>query len=212
MWSKNRRIVALGRFFGIFGVRPGPQNRQKTSPGAKQCVRRRRRNRVLSFFLAVAVRSRSLDRFVEVTNVPIVYVFIYYAACLGFSTFSVFPTKITKNRCKNTVQTNNRKIMVRASISGAKIDENRSRTAFKAPKLRKNVVFGGYRFLSVFSMHFSMNFGSPRCPRGAPKIDFFASFSDFFARLPLQSCSWAIFGRFRATRPPREKGPVGAED
>ena len=42
-----------------------------------------------------------------------------------------------------------------------------------------------------------MNFGSPGRPRGAPKIDFFASFFDFFARLSLQSCSWGLLGPFR---------------
>ena len=49
----------------IFGLRPGPQNRQKTSPGPKKYVRRRRRKRLLSCFVAVSVRSRSPDRFLE---------------------------------------------------------------------------------------------------------------------------------------------------
>ena len=53
------------RFWVDFGTRPGAQNRQKTGPGAKKCVRRRRRKRFLSFFLAVAVRSRSPDQFSE---------------------------------------------------------------------------------------------------------------------------------------------------
>ena len=46
-------------------------------------------------------------------------------------------------------------------------------------------------------MRFLMNFGSPGRPRGAPEIDFFASFFDFFARLLLQSCSWGLLGPFR---------------
>ena len=61
--SQNKCENFWDRLFGIFGVRPGAQNRQKTSPGAKKCVRRRRRKRFLSFFLAGAVRSRSPDRF-----------------------------------------------------------------------------------------------------------------------------------------------------
>ena len=36
-----------GRFCHHFGIRPGPQNQQKTSPGPKTCVRRRRRKRFL---------------------------------------------------------------------------------------------------------------------------------------------------------------------
>ena len=45
-------------------------------------------------------------------------------------------------------------------------------------------IFGpGYRFFIVFLMRFLTNFGSPGRPRGAPEIDFFASFFDFFARL-----------------------------
>ena len=51
------------RFFVIVEVRPGAQNRQKTSPEPKKCARRRRRTRLLSFFLAGAVRSRSPIRF-----------------------------------------------------------------------------------------------------------------------------------------------------
>ena len=54
-----------GRFFAIFGVQPGAQNRQKTSPGAKKCLRRRCRKRFLSFFLAGAVQSRSPNRFLK---------------------------------------------------------------------------------------------------------------------------------------------------
>ena len=50
-------------FLAIFGTQPEPQNRPKMGPRAKKCVRRRRRKRFLSVFLAVAVRSRSLDRF-----------------------------------------------------------------------------------------------------------------------------------------------------
>ena len=140
---------------------------------------------------------RAFALFRDPTNVPIVYVFIYYTACLGFSVFSVFPTKIARNWCRNAVQKNHRKIMVWASILGTKIDENRRRKAPKALKLRKNVVFGRHRFLIVFSMHFSMNFGSPRRPRGAPKIDFSAFLFDFFARLSPQSCSWGLLGPFR---------------
>ena len=63
--SKNRNHVAPERFFANFGVRPGPQNRQKMSPGTKKCVRKRRRKRFLSFFLALSVRSRFPDRFLE---------------------------------------------------------------------------------------------------------------------------------------------------
>ena len=106
-------------------------------------------------------------------------------------------TKIIKNRCENTVPKNHQKIMVWASILGPKIDENRRRKARKAPKLWKHVVFGRYRFFIVFLMHFSMNFGSPGRPRGASKIDFSATFFDFFARLSLQSCSWGLLGPFR---------------
>ena len=65
---KNFNVTATwlqGRFLTIFGSRPGAQNRQKTRPEAKKRVRRRRRRRFLSFFLAVAVRSRSPDRFSE---------------------------------------------------------------------------------------------------------------------------------------------------
>ena len=52
-----------GRFLTILGVQPGVQNRPKTGQGAKKCVRRRHRKRFLSVFLAVAVQSRSPDRF-----------------------------------------------------------------------------------------------------------------------------------------------------
>ena len=41
------------------------ENGQKTGPEPKKCVRRRRRKRFLSFFRAVAVRSRCPDRFFE---------------------------------------------------------------------------------------------------------------------------------------------------
>ena len=34
-------------------------------------------------------------------------------------------------------------------------------------------------------------------PGGVSKIDFSASFFDFFARLSLQSCSWGLLGPFR---------------
>ena len=54
-----------GRFWGHLGVRPGPRNRPKSSPGPKKRVRRGRRRRFSSIFLAVAVRSRSRDRFWE---------------------------------------------------------------------------------------------------------------------------------------------------
>ena len=63
VWSKNKRRVAPERFFANFGVRPGGQNHQKTSPGTKKGVRKRRRKRFLSVFLAVAIWSRSPDRF-----------------------------------------------------------------------------------------------------------------------------------------------------
>ena len=63
--KRRRSYFFKGQFWDDFGTRPGPQNRQKMSPGAKKCVRRRRRNCFLSFFLAVAVRSRSPDRFLE---------------------------------------------------------------------------------------------------------------------------------------------------
>ena len=114
-----------------------------------------------------------------------------------FSCFFIFTTKIIENRCENTVPKNDQKIMVWASILGPKIDENRRRKARKAPKLWKHIVFGRYRFFIVFLMHFSMNFGSPGRPRGASKIDFSATFFDFFARLSLQSCSWGLLGPFR---------------
>ena len=41
----------------------GPKNRAKSDPGPKKCVQRRRQQRFLLIFLAVAVRSRSRDRF-----------------------------------------------------------------------------------------------------------------------------------------------------
>ena len=63
--------------------------------------------------------------------------------------------------------------------------------------MAKKKLFWGCRFFIVFLMRFLMNFGSPGRPRGAPKIDFFASFFDFFARLSLQSCSWGLLGPFR---------------
>ena len=61
--SQNRPETFLDRFFGHFGSRPGAQNRRKTRPGPKKCVRKRRRKRFLSVFLAVAIWSRSPDRF-----------------------------------------------------------------------------------------------------------------------------------------------------
>ena len=61
--SQNRRETFLGRFFGNFGSRPGAQNHPKTRPGPKKGVRRRRRKRFWSVFLAVAIWSRSPDRF-----------------------------------------------------------------------------------------------------------------------------------------------------
>ena len=87
--------------------------------------------------------------------------------------------------------------MVRASIWGPKIDENRRRKTRKAPKLQKNIVFGRYRFFIVFSMNSSMNFGSPGRPRGAPEIDFFASFSIFLRACCFRAApgvSWDRFG------------------
>ena len=50
-------------FFMIFGSHLGAQNRQKSHPGPKKCVRRRRRMRFSLVFGAVAVRSRCPDRF-----------------------------------------------------------------------------------------------------------------------------------------------------
>ena len=87
--------------------------------------------------------------------------------------------------------------MVRASNFDPKIDENRCRKAQKALKLWKNIFFGMYRFFIVFLMHFSMNFGPPGRLWGIPKIEFSASFFDFFARLSLQSCSWGLLEPFR---------------
>ena len=63
-YSRSHKFCR-GRFWRHFGTRPGAQNPLKTGPGTKKCVRRRRRNRFLSFFLAVAVRSRSPDQFLE---------------------------------------------------------------------------------------------------------------------------------------------------
>ena len=64
--AKSRRVIgARSGFLTIFESRPGAQNPLKTAPGTKKCVRRRRRKRFLSFFLAVAVRSCSPDRFLE---------------------------------------------------------------------------------------------------------------------------------------------------
>ena len=57
-----------GRFLAIFRSRSGAQNRQKTRPEAKKCVRRRRRKRFLAFSRAVVVRSRSRHRFLEGPN------------------------------------------------------------------------------------------------------------------------------------------------
>ena len=61
----GRTFLSPGSFSVHFGVRPGAPNPVKTGPGTKKCARRRRRKRFLSFFLAVAVRSRSPDRFLE---------------------------------------------------------------------------------------------------------------------------------------------------
>ena len=61
----GRAPLSKYRFFAIFGTQPEPQNPPKMGPRAKKCVRRRRRKRFLSVFLAVAVRSRSPDRFLE---------------------------------------------------------------------------------------------------------------------------------------------------
>ena len=58
----GRAPLSKSRFLAIFGSQPEPQNRPKMDPRAKKCVRRRRRKRFLSVVLAVAVRSRSLDR------------------------------------------------------------------------------------------------------------------------------------------------------
>ena len=63
--KKSTPQFCRGRFFVIFEVRPGAQNRQKTGPESKKCLRRRRRKRFSSFSLAGAVRSRSPDRFLE---------------------------------------------------------------------------------------------------------------------------------------------------
>ena len=63
--TKTAETFFKERFWVDFGTRPGPQNRPKTGPGPKKSVRRRRRKRFLSIFLAVAVRSGSPDRFSE---------------------------------------------------------------------------------------------------------------------------------------------------
>ena len=65
--GRNKSTLAFfpGPFLRNFGTRPGAQNRPKTSPGTKKCVRRRRRKRFLSFFAAVAVRSHSPNRLLE---------------------------------------------------------------------------------------------------------------------------------------------------
>ena len=78
-----------------------------------------------------------------------------------------------------------------------KIQKKRLWKIWKIRKMANKKLFWGYRFFIVFLMRFLMNFGSPGRPRGAPKIDFFASFFDFFARLSLQSCSWGLLGPFR---------------
>ena len=52
-------------FWGHFGTRPEPKNRQKTGPRPQKCVRRRRQNRFFAFSRAVVVWSRSWDRFLE---------------------------------------------------------------------------------------------------------------------------------------------------
>ena len=114
-----------------------------------------------------------------------------------FSCFFFFTTKITKNRCKNTVSKNHQKMMVRASILGPRIDENRRREARKALKLRKNIVFGRNRFFIVFLMHFSMNFGSPGRPRGRPKSTVPLLFSTFLLACRFRAApgvSWDRFG------------------
>ena len=61
--QKSTKVFCRARFLVIFGVRPGAQNRPKTRPRPKKYVRRRRQKRFLSVFLAVAIRSRSPDRF-----------------------------------------------------------------------------------------------------------------------------------------------------
>ena len=87
--------------------------------------------------------------------------------------------------------------MVRASILGPRIDENRRREARKALKLRKNIVFGRNRFFIVFLMHFSMNFGSPGRPRGRPKSTVPLIFSTFLLACRFRAApgvSWDRFG------------------
>ena len=94
-------------------------------------------------------------------------------------------------------------MMVRASILGPRIDENRRREARKALKLRKNIVFGRNRFFIVFLMHFSMNFGSPGRPRGRPKSTVPLIFSTFLLACRFRAAPgvswdrfWSIFHRF----------------
>ena len=97
--------------------------------------------------------------------------------------FGEIPIKFNQNRCEIRI----------------KAFENNDvcKIGSKIKKMAKKKLFWGCRFFFVFLMRFWMNFGSPGRPGGAPEIDFFASFFDFFARLLLQSCSWGLLGPFR---------------
>ena len=135
--------------------------------------------------------------FLHLATLTIVWFLQYESYFFIFCVFSFLRQKSPKIDAKTRSQKNHGKMMVRASILGPRIDENRRREARKALKLRKHIGFGRNRFFIVFLMHFSMNFGSPGRPRGASKIDCSATFFDFFARLSLQSCSWGLLGPFR---------------
>ena len=56
-------VAFSNAFFMKFASHLGPQNRQKSHPGPKKCVRKRRRMRFSSIFGAVAVRNRFRGRF-----------------------------------------------------------------------------------------------------------------------------------------------------
>ena len=122
--KRRRSYFFKGQFWDDFGTRPGPQNRLKTGPEPKKCVRRRRRKRFLAFFRAVAVRSRSRNRFLKG---PTLKMWPDHHTELDFQEIGFFEKTP--------------KIDPPGTHFGSRISENRRRRGQKPRKSRKKVVF-----------------------------------------------------------------------
>ena len=118
-------VTSSSAFFTNFASHLGPQNRPKSHPGPKKCVRKRRRMRFLSFFLAGVVRSRSPDRFLE-----------------GPTLQNRVPTTSRSTiLTKSTFSKKYRKSSLRAPVLGPKMAENRCRGHPKSQNTAKNMFF-----------------------------------------------------------------------